>query len=210
MKVLHNRIVVRFDETDKKLFNVGGVELYRPDEWLHKSEEGKTTYAENTNYLETKPQIATVVYENHSPKLDGYGIPIPNTRKYLYKTGDKVFLHYMAHTTSTYAIEETKDAFVFADYIFFTFNEDGTYKMAEGVYFGEQIYSEDEKTPNGIIINVLGHKPKLCQIKLTHVPDGSEFKVGDVILTVDSYQYPANVDGKDYVMVRESEISGRV
>lgn len=195
MKVLHNRIVVRFDETDKKLFNVGGVELYRPDEWLHKSEEGKTTYTENTNYLETKPQRATVTHTNE---------------KYPYQVGDKVFLHYMAHTTSTYAIEETKDAFVFADYVFFTFNEDGTYKMAEGVYFGEQIYSEDEKTPNGIIINVLGHKPKLCQIKLTHVPDDSEFKIGDVILTVDSYQYPANVDGKDYVMVRESEIAGRV
>lgn len=194
MRVLHGRIAVRFDEDDKKLFNVGGVELYRPDEWLHKSEEGKTTYAENVNYLETKPQRATVTHVN---------------KKFPYSIGDKVFLHYMAHTTSTYADEATKDAFVFAEYVFLTFNEDGTYKMADGIHFGEQVFSEDEKTPNGIIINVLGHKPKLCQIKLTHVPEGSDYKVGEVILTVDSYQYPANVDGKDYIMVRDREIVGR-
>jgi co-chaperonin GroES (HSP10) len=197
MNILHDRIICRFDEKHNKIIPLGdtGIELYRPDEWLHRDEEGKQTFIENFNYLETKPQIATVTESNS---------------KYPYQRGDKLFLHYMAHETAKYANEETKEAFVLAEYVLFTFMDDGSYKIVDGVYFGEQVLTEDEKTAGGIIINVLGQKPKLCQIKLTHVPSNAIFEAGQVILSIDNYQYKVNVDGKTYIMLREREIVGTV
>lgn len=191
MKVLHDKLVVRFDDDHNYLFDVGGVQLIRVEEWLHKDEEGKQTFQENLDYRETKPQIAVVTHPNE---------------KYPYQVGDKLFLHYMAHTTATYADEKTKDAFIFEHYVFLTFNEDGTYKMADKVYLGEQLVTDDETTPNGIIINVLGNKPKLCQIELKHLPENSPFEKGQVVISIDSNQYKCTIDGKEYIMLRESEI----
>ncbi len=194
MNILHNKLIVKFDEKHLKEFDLGGITIIRPDEWLHKEEDGKQKFAENTNYLETKPQIATVTHANS---------------KLPYKVGDKLFLHYMAHETASYFNEETKEAFINADYVFMTFNEDGTYKMADGIYFGEQLFDDDEKTESGIIINVLGGKPKLCNIKLCHLPAHTGFERNEVVLTIDNYQYPLKVDGKDYIMLREREIIGK-
>jgi len=195
MKVLHKKLVVKFDDLHNKIFKVGGVELYRTDEWLHRDEQGKQSFEENCNYLETKPQVAVLRHSNS---------------KYPYQPGDKLFLHYMAHVTATYANEADKDAFIDAYYVLFTFMPDGGYKMADGICFAEQLYTEDNVTPAGIIIDVLGHKPKLCQVRVTHAPEESEFKQGELVLTIDANQYPVRVDGKDYIMLREREIVGRV
>ena len=72
MNCLNGRIKVKFDATHRKIFNVGGIELIRPDEWLHRDEGGKTTWAENTNYLETKPQICTVLASNSKIPISGW------------------------------------------------------------------------------------------------------------------------------------------
>lgn len=199
MNVLGNRLVVRFDENHKRLIPIGdtGVMLLRPDEWVHKNgdKETHTSTEENTNYLETKPQICVVTHEN---------------KNHPYKVSDRLFVHYMAWVTAEYANESTKEAYIDADYVFCTMLPDGGYKMANHVYFGEQLFTDDEITPNGIIINVLGHKPKLCQIRLVHLHSKSEFEVGDTILTIDNNQYPAVIDGHNYVMVRDREIVGKL
>jgi len=81
------KLYVRFDPDHNKVFELGdtGVKLIRPDQWLHRDEEGKQTFQENTNYLETKPQVCEVLMANDN---------------YPYKVGDKLFCHYMAYETA--------------------------------------------------------------------------------------------------------------
>jgi len=199
MNILGNRLIVRFDEADRKLIPLGdtGVVLLRPDEWVHKDgdEETHTKTEENCNYLETKPQVCVVTHANS---------------KHPYKENDRLFVHYMAWVTAEYANEKTKEAYIDADYVFCTMLPNGEYKMADHVYFGELVLTEDEATPSGIIVNVLGKKPKLCQIRLVHLPNCSQFEKGDIILTIDNNQYRAVIDGHNYVMVRDREIVGKL
>jgi len=206
MKVLNNRLYVRFDEDDKRIIPLGdtGVKLIRPDEWVHKDEDGNikyddatgvTKWEENTNYLETKPQVCEVLAENP---------------QYPYKFGDKLFTHYMAWTTVECGDYIKQEGFILAEYVICTLMPDGTYKMANDIYLGEQELTDDEVTPSGIIINVLGQKPKLCQVKLIHLPEKTQFDIGEVILTIDNYNYQCEIGGKKYIMLREREIVGRI
>lgn len=197
MKCLHNKIKVRFDVDHKRLIPLGdtGITLIRPDEWLHTSDDNKTVYQENTNYLETKPQICVVVEENE---------------KYPYKRGDRLFTHYMAYETASNGDLLTQEAFIIADYVFCTLLPDGSYKMAKEVYFGEQIFELEEMTKGGIYIPEMARKPKLTEVKLVHLPEETPFEQGETVITIDAYNYPCEINGKTYIMLRENEIVGQL
>lgn len=199
---INKYLYVRFDATDKKVFKIGDIEIIRPDEWVARDKYGEikvdertglTKYEENTNYLETKPQVCEVLTSNPD---------------YPFRKGDKLFTHYMAWESARAGDFVTQEAFIMADFVFLTFNVDGSYKMADETYLAEPVLTEDEKTPNGIIINVLGQKPKLCQIKLLHVPEKSKYAPGEIVMSIDNYNYPCEIGGKKFIMIREREIVG--
>ena len=202
MNCLNKRIKVKFDATHKKEIKIGDIILLRPDEWMQRDDDGNIKYdpetgavkwLENTNYLETKPQICTVLEANS---------------KYPYKVGDRLFTHYMAYETAELGDIVTQEGFIIADYVFFTFMPDGSYNMAKEVHFAEQIYSDELKTPGGIIL--VDKRAELCQVRLTHLPEESPFKIGEVVVTIDSYNYPLEIDGRKLIMLREHEIVGKV
>lgn len=199
MKSQNKYLYVKFDPSHNKVFNVGGLELIRPDDWLHADEYGKQTFAENTNYLETKPQICTVLASNDN---------------YPYQVGDVLFTHYMSWETAQNGDISTNEAFIIADYVFFTILPDGSYKMADGVYIGEQVYTSDTITEHGVIAE-LGGKKEALRVKITHIPDKlpkwhteHPVKVGDIAISVDKYNYEFTIYPKRYIKLTEQEIAG--
>lgn len=187
---LNNYIIVSFDKKHNKVFEVGGVELIRPDEWTL-TEEGST----NFNMKEVHPQIATVLVGNP---------------RYPYRKGDKVFLHYMAkETEQAIDVEGEEQSGVDANFVFFVIDGDNMV-MAKNTYLGEQVYVDAPKTPSGIYTTPFDKKKEVLKIKLTHVPYDSEyFDVGEVVFTVDDNQYTFEYKGKEYIRLRSEEIVGK-
>lgn len=185
---------VKYEANHNKTFDVGGVQLIRPDDWLHKDEDGKQTFQENTNYLETKPQICTVLIAN------------PN---YPFQVGDRLFVHYMAHETAKNGDILTNEAFIIADYIFFTFRDD-QWQLVDGTYIGEQVYTPEKATSSGLIYDIGGKKENM-QVKITHIPnDADEIQVGDTVLSIDKYNYEFTIYPNKYIRLTKEEIVGKV
>ena len=183
---------VRFDVSHNKTFDIGGVQLIRPDDWRDTYDEKSQ---ENTNYLETKPQICTVLIAN------------PN---YPFKVGDKLFCHYMAMESSQNGDILTNEAFIIADYVFFTFQPDGTWQLVDGTYLGKQVYTPEQATKSGLIYDLGGKKENL-QVQITHVPsDAEDVKVGDTVLSIDKYNYEFTIYPDKYIRLTKEEIVGKV
>lgn len=151
--------------------------------------QSTSRFDENTNYLETNPQIAVVKHPNAKLK---------------YEVGDTVFLHYMAWEWA----EPTDDGHVIdTDFILFQILEDGTLEMIDDLYLGEAVYSSEEITPSGIIL-LEGKKDNL-KVKLTHLPkNNKDLKAGDIVLSVDKNNYEFDYNGKKYVKIMRDEIVG--
>lgn len=200
---LNNYLYVRFDRNDKQSFKLGSLELVKPLEWASRTEQGdiktddygNTKFEENTNYLETKPQICEVLTANS---------------KYPYKKGDRLFCHYMAFESSQFGDILTYEAFINASFVILTIEPDGSYTMAEDTYLAEQVLTDDEMTPNGIIINAFGGRPKLCELRVINSPKQGRFSPGEVVMSIDNYNYPCEIEGKNYIMIRDREIVGKL
>ncbi len=192
MKCIHNRIRVKFETTHNKIFNIGGVQLIRPDDWRDTYDEKSQ---ENVNYLETKPQICIVLAAND---------------KYPYKVGDRLFVHYMAHETANCGDIITNEAFIIADYVFFTFRPDGEWELVPGTYLGKQVYTPEQTTQSGLIYELGGKKENL-QVQITHVPpDADEIAAGDTVLSIDKYNYEFTIYPDKYIRLTKEEIVGKV
>lgn len=195
MKMHNNKILVKFDENHNKTVSKGlnGLDIVRPDRWYNNDgteDSNKEKYNENTNFLETHSQICTVI--------------APST-KHHYKIGDVLFVHYMAKETCE-AIDLNGVTGDVIDTYFILFQiVDGEFKMVDGMYLGEQQYTEEEVRPSGII---LSEKKEGLRVKITHVPDNSVLNVGDIVTTIDDKQYELNYWGKKYIKLVEHEIVG--
>lgn len=200
---MNNWIAVQFDEKHNYTLGKGlkNLDIIRADKWIHREDDGEqgSKYNENVNYLETHPQICTVIYENQS---------------HPYKRGDKLFVHYMAYETAEAAFgEDCENATIIdCDFIFFKILDGGSFEMKEGIYLGEQQYTEEEVRPSGIIIG--GNKKEALKIRITHIPESPPkwhkehpIKVNDLILSIDDKNYELNFWGKRYVKLRYDEIA---
>lgn len=188
-------IAVRYDVKHNREVNVGGVDIILQHEWTHKVAEDfteQTKVAENTNYLESKPQICEVIIAN------------PN---YPYRVGDKLFVHYMAFESAEYGDIVTNEALIIADYVFFTILPNGEFKMSDGIYLGKQVYTEEQVSPSGIIFD-LGQKKESLKVKITHIPKPGRVNVGDTVLSIDPYNYEFNYHPDRYIKLTEQEIAG--
>lgn len=195
MKMINNYIAVEFDLDHNRKING----LYRPETWVFENsdqKEGDVVYDTNRNKKETNPQIATVIVSNDNCP---------------YKVGDKVFTHYLSFDSPN-AIDLDGKEYTVTTYqnIFFRINEDGTYEMADRTYLGEQVYSEGEKTASGIYTTPFAEVKETLRIKLTHVPEGSQYQVGDIIVSADDYQYEIDIYGKKFIKITKEWIYGKM
>lgn len=161
--------------------------IQRANESILESQDATTQYQDNENYLETNPQIATILHPNAT---------LP------YKEGDTVFLHYMAWE---WAEITEYGHLIDTDFILFQIVGDEIV-MRDGVYLGEAVYSDEEVTPSGIIL-LEGKKDNL-RVKLTHIPKDSILQVGQTVLSIDKNNYEFDYWGKKYIKLSESEIVG--
>jgi|GEM_PF-3210596 len=208
MLSLNKKIGVKFDESDKKTYNLGnGIELVRATSWLDREDDGEvgTKKMTNVNHLEINPQIATVVIENADFDL---------------KVGDKLFLHYLAYEWSDESVELSGELcdLISIDNVLFKI-EDKEYIMRPKCYLGESIIDKAPQTASGIFLSSVEDQKNPLQVKITHTPmdvhemTGSVLdvaKIGDTVITIDSNNYPIVVDGKGYIFLRENEIVGLI
>lgn len=198
MECLNNNIFVRYDLSHNKVFKIGDLELIRPDAWEVKddSAEDMTKTESNVNKLHVHPQIATIVKENG---------------KFPYKKGDKVFLHYMAYEwAEQFEIDGEDCTMIDGEYVLFVI-KDGEFIMPEGFYLGEEIFTEGAKTESGIYLTPFDKVKKAMMITITHKPEGDNFvEIGETVLSCDDKQYILNINDKDYVWLKKSEIVAKI
>lgn len=202
MKCLNNLIKVKFDRSD--VIKLGDLELIRPAVWEEKDKEGNIKYGEdgtqkmgfNTDLRETKPQLCTVVVANDN---------------YPYKVGDRLFLHYMAYECAQDGDAATNEAYVFSEYVFFTILPSGELQTADNTYLGEAVIYGEEVTTSGIVSS-LGRKDSM-KVNITHIPSnvpkwsGEPVNVGDLVVSIDRYNYEFEYGGKKMVRLLRNEIA---
>ncbi len=201
-KSIGKYLAVRFDVHAKEVFKLkNGLELIRPSIWsvldesgnLKLNDNGTTKYEENTNMLETKPQICTVVAPND---------------KHPYKRGDTLIVHYMAYETAQMGDLVTGEAFINAEFVF-AMIRDNQIIMTDNNYFGQAVYTPEKVTEGGIIFDI-GGKKENTQVTITNVPENSKYNTDDVIVSVDRYNYEFELFDKKYIRLKEDEIAGVV
>lgn len=193
----NDKICVSWNRDHNKVIGKGlnGLDLIRADMWLNKEaeedENSTSRFNENENYLETNPQICTVLHANAKLK---------------YKPGDRLFVHYMAWEWS----ERTEYGSVIdTNYIFFQIMDDGSFETVNDLYLGEPIYSNEE-IQGGIIL--LGGKKDNLRVKITHVPIMENSRpvcaVGDTVVSIDKNNYEFDYWGTKYIKLTKDEIVG--
>ena len=204
---MYNRMFVQFDKKHNKVFNVGGVEIIRPDMWVHTEHGGEETrWMENFNMKDVHPQIATV------------GFTTPD-----YKKGDKLFFHYMAREADEeYEINGESYFMVYPYHVFFKIDGDEII-MADDMYLGEQVYTDAVKTDSGIYLTSDEKKKETLKIRILHVPknrstvklpkgfkeEDYKINVGDIVCTEDDSQYYLSYQDRDYVKLHHNEIAAK-
>ena len=198
MEAIGSRVFVKFDESHNKVFNVGGIELIKPDVWTYKAGESDDKMEGKVNKLLINPQIAEVVATNPKHKI---------------AKGDKVFVHYMAYEwkdENAINLNGIDCTAIDANQVIFKII-DNEIELVDDVFLGELIY-EDKMTTSGLIINV-DNVRKAATIKITNKPKNVKrgyemIKEGMTVTTIDDHQYIINFNKKDYVVVKSHEIVG--
>lgn len=191
-------LLVEMDWTHNKVFNLGGLELVRPDQWELPEEEtvdqGRK-YDVNRDLRQTNPQIATVLAGNMKNRQ--------------IKPGQQVFLHYLACDSGEPHVFNGKDCLAVKTFqVFFIIHGEHEYEMVDDLYLGEQVYSEQEQTASGIFLTS-GMQKEATKVRITHIPnENAVCKIGDVVVSIDDYQYTLDIHGKQYIKLKEHEITG--
>jgi hypothetical protein len=194
MRCIRDNIFISFDPLERFRRSMpDGSTLIIPEFWDHVDDYGQKSgkMDRELNELKTNPQIGYVIHPND---------------KFKFKPGDKIFMHYLSIDYRC-TVGDQVGAFTNANDIFFTDN--GEIEMCDGVYLGEQLIDEIPRTAGGIWLDFMERK-KECHIKLTHVPNGSELKPGDVVFSIDGAQYPIFYNNQKYIKLLDSEIVGLV
>lgn len=199
MEAINNNIGIVFDEEDKRFYDLGnGLKLERADSWrFNEGTSDKHTRVEtNVNHLDVNPQFGRVVVEN---------------TKFPYKSGDIVFMHYLAYEMFEDLFEiqgDDKVCFVDESLILFKI-EDKEYILPEGTYLAQEVLHDAPRTSSGIFITPFTHIKDDLMIKITHTPEERIYQKGDVVISIDSNNYPIEVYDEKFFVIKEDEIVGR-
>ena len=182
MKVLHNRILVRFHEDIETPLGLVIPERYavhvQQNEDDNETRKGVTTDRRLIN-----PQKVTILSGKHE--------------------GRDAFVYYGAYEIAKWVDDER--AIIDESLIYFFIGD--TIEMAENTYLGYEVFVEPEKTPAGIILSTTLEEKDKISIKISHIPENSIANVGDLVTTIDGNQYWLIYNGQRYIKLRESEIA---
>lgn len=191
-----NWITVRFDVADKGKIKFGGLELLRADRWVIQEDDGynggtKTDVQRDKRI--TNPQQAVV-----TGVCDGSE----------FKPGDQIFTHFLAYETAQWPDDET--ALIKEHNILFA-HRDGELIPVNVNFFGEEVYTEPERTPSGIYVSTQEKVKEATRVLITHVPEkNSGIKKGDTVVTIDANQYVFTFNGTRYIKLVRDEIIGKI
>lgn len=116
----------------------------------------------------------------------------------------RYFVHYGAFEVATF-IDEEHHALMPAKMILFGI--DPIWCMP-GTYLGEEVFGELPMTESGIYLTPQLEEKEGVLVRITHIPEDSKVSVGDIVVTVDQFQYELNYEGKKYLKVEDAEIIG--
>lgn len=119
--------------------------------------------------------------------------------------GRRGFVHYGAYELAKWYIEA--QAIIPGHMLFMLIDP---IRTLPGVYLGDEVFTEGEKTASGIYITPYADKKEGVIIKLTYVPENSNLRVGETVITIDNYQYPLTLEGKKHIRLFEREIIGLI
>ena len=182
MKVLHNRILVRFHEDIETPLGLVIPERYavhvQQNEDDNETRKGVTTDRRLIN-----PQKVTILSGKHE--------------------GRDAFVYYGAYEIAKWVDDER--AIIDESLIYFFIGD--TIEMAENTYLGYEVFVEPEKTPAGIILSTTLEEKDKISIRISHIPENSIANIGDLVTTIDGNQYWLIYNGQRYIKLRESEIA---
>lgn len=184
-----NNILVKFDPVP----SIGGIIIPERYKIQEGDEEDNDAYGVTTNRKAINPQVVTIV-KSKSGSLDGR----------------RAFVYYGAYEIAHWP--EPELAIIPEHTILFFIDPIEPY---DGTYLGEEVFTDGVKTKSGIYITPYAEKKEPVMIRVTHIPQhggvqygGKYIQPGDVVVTVDSYQYDLHFREKKYIKLKSPEIIG--
>jgi co-chaperonin GroES (HSP10) len=192
MRIINNYIIATFDYDHSKSIIETASGIAIPERYVieEADEDANTAYGVTTDRKAINPQKVTVV--------DGAGLVDEG----------RYFVHYGAFEVCKWlSNDRVKDgrAFISVQMLLFKIEP---LQCLDSTYIGEEVYGELPKTASGIYLTAQLDEIEEVKVKLTHIPKNSLLNVGDVLITIDGFQYTFDYEGKKYIKVDEKEIVG--
>lgn len=188
LQLLNDHILVEFEQRPKLS---EALDLVMPERYLiqEADKEGEyDAYGVVTDRRTINPQIVNVIQGNNA---------IPN--------GSRCFVHYGAFEIAKWYTP--KQAIIRASMVFFMLDP---IRPFAGNYLGEEIFVEGEKTASGIYLTPYAETKLPCNVRILHVPEQSDLKEGDEVISVDAANYTLKYQDKKYVRLKDSEIVAKM
>ena len=208
---MNNKVIVLFDHNWNSSLVDQGNGFMVPERFIIEDgdEDADAAHAVTTDRRLINPQKITVIQGN-----DYWVNTIKETypeyeRDLILKSTPLVapgryFVHYGAFEVATF-IDEEHHALMPAKMILFGIDP---IRCMPGTYLGEEVFGELPMTESGIYLTPQLEEKEGVLVRVTHVPEDSKVNVGDIIVTVDQFQYELNYEGKKYLKVEDAEIVG--
>jgi len=207
MRTTNNRIVVIFDPKPETPLNLIIPERYNVHEEEDEDDENGTRHAITTDRRLINPQTVTVVHDN-GYWLDTVRDNYPEQERdetlrscpRIY-AGKKYFVYYGAYETASW-LSET-EAIIDAKFVFFQLDP---VVMLPGIYLGDEVFDNGERTNSGIWLRE--ERKDGLRVKLTHVPKGGSYKVGQTVITYNDKNYWLRYGGHKHLKITEDVVVG--
>lgn len=187
MKPSNIHIIVKFDfnKKDGAVKQANGI--YIPERYLIEGddEDAPAAYGVTTNRKLINPQVVDI----YSGQFKG----------------KRAFVYYGAFEIAKWLDDDF--ALIPETTIFFLVNP---IECMPGTYLGDEVFTSGPKTESGIWLTPIAETKDGVKIKITYLPENPHplIKIGTTVITVDSFQYDLEFEGKKYIKLKESEIIG--
>lgn len=210
-KFFNNNIIVLFDYDWNSSLVKQHSGLFIPERYVLEEgdEDAPTANAVQTDRRLINPQTVTVVQGNEDwLNLVKETYPEPDREAILkahpvIKPG-RYFVHYGAFEVANW-LDKEHHAAIPGKMILFGIDP---IRCMPGTYLGEEVFGELPQTATGIYLTPQLETKEGVLVRVTHVPEDSRVNVGDTVVTIDQFQYDLWHEGKKYIKVEDSEITG--
>jgi co-chaperonin GroES (HSP10) len=209
----NGNIIVKFEhnKNDGAVKQANG--LYIPERYLIEGddEQAQAAYGVTTNRKLINPQICTVIENNQayynfiSEKYPEPERTMELKRMNIIPKGSRVFVYYGAYEIANFIDDDM--ALIPASTVLFILDP---IQCMPGTYLGDEVYAEGPKTESGIWTTPIAETKDGVKIIITHLPANNNplIKVGSAVITIDSFQYDLEIEGKKHIKLNESQIIG--